>query len=114
VKETAVWTVKAQLALDDAEKFPIEKADVKWPEKESPWRETARITVEPQEGYSDARQTLVDERIGFTPWHAMAAHRPLGGIMRSRLKAYEEAETYRIARNARQRVEPESIDEIPD
>jgi catalase len=112
--ETGVWTVKAQLALEDAEKFPIEKADVKWPEEESPWREIARITVAPQESYSDARQTFVDERIGFTPWHALARHRPLGGIMRSRLKAYEEAQEYRIARNAREQIEPVSMDQIPD
>lgn len=112
--QTGVWEVKAQLALDDLEKFPIEKADVKWPEDASPWQVVARLTVEPQESYSDARQTFVDERIGFTPWHALAAHRPLGGIMRSRLRAYQEAQQYRIQRNAREQVEPQSLTEIPD
>ena len=117
--ETAVWDVKAQLALDDSDKddkdrkFPIEKADVKWPEERSPWQTVARITVAPQDTYSDARQTFVDERLSFSPWHALAAHRPLGGIMRSRLKAYEEAIKYRAQRNERERVEPRSIDEVP-
>ena len=112
--ETGVWDVKVQLALADADKFPIEKADVKWPEKASPWQVVGRLTVKPQDSYSDARQTFVDERVGFTPWQSLAEHRPLGGIMRSRLRAYREAQKYRVARNARERVEPTSLAEIPD
>ena len=102
--ETAVWDVKVQLALDDSDKdekdreFPIEKADVQWPEEKSPWQTVAQITV---------------TRLSFSPWHALAAHRPLGGIMRSRLKAYEEAIKYRAQRNERERAEPRSIDEVP-
>lgn len=112
--QTGVWDVKVQLALADEAKFPIEKADVEWPEKESPWQTVATITADPQESYSDERQTYVDERIGFSPWHALSAHRPLGGIMRSRLRAYEDAEKYRLPRNARQAAEPRSLAEVPD
>jgi catalase len=120
-KETAVWEVRAQLALqpedagtEEKEKdFPIEVADKPWPEKKSPWQTVARITVQPQDTYSDARQLFVDERLSFSPWHALEAHRPLGGIMRSRLKAYEEAIKYRAQRNDRERAEPRSIDEVP-
>ncbi len=119
--ETGVWDVKAQLALapDDAnaeekdKDFPVEKADKEWPEEKSPWQTVARITVTPQDTYSDSRQTFVDERLSFSPWHALEAHRPLGGIMRSRLKAYEEAIKYRVQRNDRERAEPASIDEVP-
>jgi catalase len=118
--ETAVWDVKVQLALEAdpgvAEKdkdFPIEQANKVWPEKLSSWRTVARIVVPAQNSYSDARQVFVDERLSFSPWHALAAHRPLGGIMRSRLKAYEEAAKYRAQRNERERVEPDSVDEIP-
>ncbi len=118
--ETAVWDVKVQLALDDSDKkdddreFPIEKADVMWPDEKSPWQTVAKIRVLPQDTYSDARQLFVDERLSFTPWHALAAHRPLGGIMRSRLKAYEEAIKYRSLRNERPRAEPRSMDEVPE
>ena len=119
--ETAVWDVKVQLALapekPDAEEkdkdFPIEAADKEWPEDKSPWHTVARITVTPQDSYSDARQLFVDERLSFTPWHALEAHRPLGGIMRSRLKAYEEAIKYRAQRNERERVEPSDVTQIP-
>ncbi len=119
--ETAVWEVKVQLALapDDpaAEEkdkdFPIEAADKEWPENKSPWQTVARLTVIPQDSYSDARQLFVDERLSFSPWHALEAHRPLGGIMRSRLKAYEEAIKYRVQRNERERAEPRDVAEVP-
>lgn len=119
--ETGVWDVKVQLALapedpttEEKEKdFPIEAADKKWPEDKSPWQTVARITVLPQDTYSDARQLFVDERLSFNPWHALEEHRPLGGIMRSRLKAYEEAIKYRLQRNERQRAEPQDISEVP-
>ena len=119
--ETAVWNIKAQLALapenpetTESEKdFPIEAANKRWPEKKSPWQPVATITVGPQDSYSDARQLFVDERLSFNPWHALEAHQPLGGIMRSRLKAYEEAIKYRLQRNDRARAEPVSIDEVP-
>lgn len=118
--EDAVWNVKVQLALaaqpgtEEKDKdFPIEVADKEWPEDKSPWQTVATITVKAQDTYSDARQLFVDEQLSFTPWHALAAHQPLGGIMRSRLKAYEEAIKYRVQRNAREKVEPKGIDEVP-
>ena len=119
--ETGVWDVKVQLALapvdpaaEEKDKdFPIEAADKKWPEDKSGWQTVARLTVAPQDSYSDARQLFVDERLSFSPWHALEAHRPLGGIMRSRLKAYEEAIKYRAQRNDRQRAEPKSVSEVP-
>ena len=119
--ETGVWNVKVQLALapedpaaEEKDKdFPIEAADKKWPEDKSAWQTVARLTVSPQDSYSDARQLFVDERLSFSPWHALEAHRPLGGIMRSRLKAYEEAIKYRAQRNDRQRAEPKSVSEVP-
>ena len=124
--ETAVWEVRVQLALDEgagtAEKdkqFPVELADRKWPSSEedgkvySPWQTVARITVAAQDSYSDARQLYVDEKLSFNPWHALAAHRPLGGVMRSRLKAYAEARKYRAQRNGREIVEPSGVEEVP-
>ncbi|RXH56131.1 catalase family protein [Granulicella sibirica] len=117
---SAVWDVRVQLALaedpklDEKDKdFPIEKADVAWPEEKSPWQTVGRMTVTQQRSYSDARQLFVDEQMSFSPWHGLAAHQPLGGIMRARLKAYEEAKKFRAQRNARVIAEPKSIDEIP-
>ena len=56
---------------------------------------------------------FVDEEMSFNPWHALAAHQPLGGIMRARKKAYEEARKYRAQRNARTIVEPGDIGLVP-
>ena len=118
-EQDAVWNVNVQLALaepgvaEEDRKFPIEDASKEWPEDASPWQTVARIVVPAQQSYSDARQTYVDERMSFSPWHALAAHQPLGGVMRSRLKAYEEAIKYRAERNDRERVEPENADGIP-
>ena len=118
--ETAVWDVKVQLALapipgadEKDNKFTIEDASKEWPKDDSPWQTVAQITVAPQDTYSDARQLFVDNQLSFSPWHALAAHQPLGGIMRSRLKAYEEAARYREGRNQHPRAEPRSVDEIP-
>ncbi|RRA48670.1 catalase family protein [Acidipila sp. EB88] len=118
--EDAVWDVRVQLALaedptlsDKKKKFPIEKADTAWDAEQSPWQTVARIHVPAQNSYSDARQLFVDEQLSFSPWHALLAHQPLGGIMRARLKAYEEAAKFRAQRNARATVEPASIDEVP-
>ena len=107
-----MWDVRAQLALA-SDDFPIEKADKEWPQKASPFRVVGKLTAAPQNTYSEARQLFVDERLSFTPWHSLEAHRPLGGIMRSRLRAYREAAAYRAQRNDRAPVEPESIDQIP-
>ena len=119
-REAAVWDVRVQLALasdaglpENKKNTPIEKADTVWPDDKSLWHTVARLTVLPQESYSDARQLFVDEQLSFSPWHALEAHRPLGGIMRSRLKAYEEARKYRAQRNARPIVEPASIEHVP-
>jgi catalase len=109
---TATWEIQAQLALD-LEATPIEDASVPWPEDQTPYQRVATLTVSPQESYSDARQVFIDEHLSFSPWHALAAHRPLGGIMRARRNAYEEAQRYRAARNVRVHVEPNSIDEVP-
>jgi catalase len=118
-KESAVWAVKVQLALAPDpnqaakdNKFPIEDASKSWPAEESPWQTIASISVGPQNTYSDERQRFVDEQLSFSPWHAMTTHRPLGGIMRSRLKAYEEATKYRIQRNGRELIEP-AIEQVP-
>ncbi len=117
--EGGTWDVKVQLALDEGEiedkdrKFPIEHADKPWPEEKSAWQTVARIEVPSQGSYSDERQLYVDERLNFTPWHALLAHQPLGGIQRSRLKAYEEAAKFRAQRNERERAEPATADEIP-
>ena len=103
-----VWEVRAQLCTD-LEKMPIENAAVAWPEKLSPYQRVASIVVKSQPGWNDARASAVDDGMSFSPWHGLAAHRPLGGIMRVRKAAYEMARTFRAERNGRVIQEPREL-----
>jgi len=102
------WEVRAQLCTDLA-LMPIENAAVVWPEEKSPYRSIARIKVKPQVAWSEARSSRVDDGMSFSPWHGLAAHRPLGGIMRSRKQVYEMAKKLRAEQNGRVIEEPREV-----
>jgi hypothetical protein len=104
-KNGGEWELRAQL-WTDPETMPIENAAVVWPEEKSPYLPIARIKVEPQTAWSDARSSAVDDGMQFSPWHGLAVHRPLGGIMRARKQVYEAAKKFRAARNGRVIEEP--------
>ncbi len=110
--DTAEWDVKVQLCTDLA-KTPVEDASVEWPEEESPYVTVGKIVVKPQNAYSPERQVFVDELLSFNPFHGLAAHRPLGNVMRARQKAYAMSSQFRHRMNSRVGVEPKSIDELP-
>ena len=111
--QTAEWEVCAQLGTD-AEKMPIEDGSVEWPEDLSPYRRVARITATPQDTYSPARRVYVDDRLSFNPWHCLAAHRPLGNIMRARKVSYPVSVKLRSMLNAVTIDHPTSIESLPD
>jgi len=104
-KNGGEWEVRAQLCTD-LELMPIENAAVVGPEEKSPFRPIARIKVEPQTAWSEARSSAVDDGMQFAPWHGLAAHRPLGGIMRARKEVYEAAKKFRAEKNGRIIEEP--------
>lgn len=110
--ETAVWDVQVQLATDLA-KTPVEDASVAWPEDLSPFVTVGQLTARPQPAYSPERRVFVDEVLSMNPWHGLAAHRPLGNIMRARRKAYKASSAFRHGSNVRPATEPRSIDELP-
>jgi catalase len=111
--ETAIWDIEAQL-LTDLTKMPVEDGSVQWPEDSSPYVRIGTLTARPQDAYSPARRVFVDEILSFNPWHGLAAHKPLGNIMRARKKAYETSTQYRHAMNSRPMIEPKSIGELPN
>lgn len=47
------------------------------------------------------------------PPHSLAAHRPLGSLMRARLKTYAALSRFRHTRNATPEVEPTGIEDVP-
>ena len=110
---TAVWEVRVQLCTDLAT-MPVEDASVEWPEKESPYLPVASITAGPQDAYTPERRLYFDELLSFNPWHALAAHQPLGNIMRARRAAYTMSSQYRHGANGHPLTEPKSAAEIPE
>lgn len=93
----AEWELRVQLCTD-LEKMPIEDASVEWPQAESPFVAIARITVPPQPAWDETRTAELDDGLAFSPWHGVAAHRPLGSINRVRRTAYQASADARSPR----------------
>ena len=81
----------------DAKRMPIEDAMVEWPEADSPYVPVARIRIPPQ-SIDEADRLTRCERIGFNPWHCLAAHRPLGSMNRARREIYAAMSAFRAQR----------------
>ena len=109
----AEYELCAQLCVD-LDRMPVEDASVTWPEDLSPHRVLATLRFAPQETSSPARLVHGDDVLSFNPWNGVAAHRPLGGIMRIRRAAYERSAAFRHTMNARPRIEPSQLSDIPD
>ncbi|WP_144767464.1 catalase family protein [Methylobacterium dankookense] len=103
------WELRAQL-LTNPETMPVEDASVPWPETESPYVAVARITVPPQASWSDDKVRRLDDGLAFSPWHGLAAHRPLGSIMRARRAVYPESAGFRATHNGCPIREPRSVE----
>lgn len=109
----AEWEVRVQLCVDLVS-MPIEDSSVPWPQVLSPYQAVARIRVPRQLAWSAARSQAIDDGMAFSPWHGVAAHRPIGSIMRVRKVAYELSAKFRTDRNGQRMLEPDSLDNLPD
>lgn len=106
------WELRIQLCTN-LETMPVEDSSVVWPEDESPYIAVARISAPAQVAWSGARSTVVDGALSFSPWHGLAAHRPLGSIMRARKSAYDMSARFRRERNHHNFDEPRTFDTLP-
>jgi hypothetical protein len=111
--EPLVWEFGAQLRTDP-DRMPIENAATEWPERLSPFRTVARITVPPQPAWSEARARAVDDSMSFNPWHGLEAHQPLGSVNRARMVAYAEGAQVRAQRNGCPIHHPAAAVALPD
>ena len=101
-----------QVQLRTSERtMPIEDATIEWPESESPYRTVAHLWLPPQEIASVQRLDAC-KHLSFNVWHALAAHRPLGGINRVRRLAYPVSSAWRNHQAGGEPKEPQSIDQI--
>jgi hypothetical protein len=83
----------------DEQATPIEDASVDWPEAVAPYVTVARLTLPRQDPDSASGLALAEtiEKAVFDPWAALAAHRPLGDVMRARKVVYFESQKQRGA-----------------
>ena len=107
----AEFEIRVQLCTD-LETMPVEDASVEWPEEESPYRTVARLRLPRQDAFSPARRAFVDG-LAFCVSHSLSAHRPLGSIMRARLRAYPVMSRLRRETNGLTLHEPASVDVVP-
>ncbi|HTN77228.1 MAG TPA: catalase family protein [Pirellulaceae bacterium] len=85
------FQVQLQTATDS---MPVEDATVPWPESESPYR-TVAILLLPRQEIDTAEHQATCKQLAFNVWHALEAHRPLGGINRLRREVYPISAAWR-------------------
>jgi hypothetical protein len=100
----ACFTFAVQPQTDPAT-MPVEDPTIVWDETKAPFIEVATIRIPKQRFDSDAQQSFC-ENLSYTPWHALAEHRPVGGINRVRKVVYEGISLLRHKLNQSPRVEP--------
>jgi catalase len=84
-----------QVQLRTSEKtMPVEDATVQWPESDSPYRTVALLLI-PRQEMNTEEQKAVCKQLSFNVWHALADHRPLGGINRLRREVYPASAAWR-------------------
>ncbi|WP_174279214.1 hypothetical protein [Sphingomonas bacterium] len=108
----ATYELKAQLWTDE-DRQPIEDAPVDWPVEVSPYRTIATIRLPRQAAYGPERVRYFDEVMTFTPAHSLAAHRPLGSVMRARLQVYQALSDFHHRENGIALANAERIADIP-
>jgi hypothetical protein len=91
--------------------MPIEDASIEWPESESPYRTVAHLLL-PRQEIELLRQQAAYQNLSFNVWHALAAHRPLGGINRVRRRAYALSSAWRRQQAGAKLAEPPSTGEV--
>lgn len=106
------WEVRVQLCRD-LQADPIEDGSVAWPEDDNPYVAVATIRVDAQPSWSFDRAKVLDDQTAFSPWHGLAAHRPLGGLMRARKPAYEQMSGLRARLNGCPINEPRASEPLP-
>jgi len=102
------WEMRVQVCTDLAS-MPIEDASVEWPQDKSPYITVAKLHAAPQTAWSKTRSAAIDDGMAFNPWHALAAHQPLGSIMRARRVAYEVMSKVRARQNHLSITEPTAL-----
>ena len=92
-----VYDFKIQVRGVDAEGLNIEDATTTWPDELASYVDVARIVIKAPQSPHTAEAIDHCELLAFSPWHSLAAHRPLGGINRLRKEVYATSAGHRQA-----------------
>jgi hypothetical protein len=88
-----------------SDSMEVENSMTEWNEEDAPFFKVATITI-PKQGFESPEQMRFCDNLSYTPWHALPAHRPLGGVNRVRRVVYERISKLRHALNSVPRTEP--------
>ena len=91
--EEILFEFQVQLRTN-VQTMPIEDATVEWPESDSPFQTVAHLSL-PRQEIELLRQQEAFQSLSFNVWHALSAHRPLGGINRVRRLVYDLSSAWR-------------------
>lgn len=106
IKENAAcFDFLVQLQRPD-KNMPVEDPTVEWDEDDSPFIAVARLEI-PKQDPAPALANNFCENLSFTPWHALPAHEPVGGLNRVRKAVYHAISRYRRCLNGIAYGEPE-------
>jgi len=108
----AVFELRAQV-WTNADTQPIEDTSVEWPTQDSAYRTIATIRLPRQDAYGADRVRYFDEVMTFRPAHSLAAHRPLGGVMRARMQVYRALSDFRHRETGIAAANTATITDIP-
>jgi catalase len=96
------------MQIQDANKhMPIEDPSVLWKESDSAFLPVATITI-PSQQFDTPEQQQFCENLSFSPWNALAEHRPIGALNRVRKMVYQASSLYRHQFNKTE--VPETLD----
>jgi len=88
---------KVQVRNVDDSGLNIEDATTTWPDEAAKYVPVARVTIKVPQSPFTPEAIAHCEQLAFSPWHALTAHQPLGGINRLRRKVYSESARHRSA-----------------
>jgi hypothetical protein len=96
----AVFEFRVQPQTDPVA-MPIEDVSVVWDEAVSRPIPVATLTIGMQDVDSSEGRALAEEceAMAFSPWNALAEHRPMGGINRLRQAVYLASQAKRAAKS---------------
>jgi catalase len=84
---------------ENADATPVEDHTVEWSEARAPLERVARIVI-PRQDFDTPAMHARCEKLELSPWHTVAAHRPLGSLNRARLTVYRALAEFRRTHHA--------------